>query len=102
MGIFFFAPSPGARGSGGGNAALSAGPSDFGAASAAPEGTAAATSKPLPVFARNSRRFIESEFEPVAIDNSRRAANPEQKSNPRHYTPSAGWHKWRNAVRKPI
>jgi hypothetical protein len=44
---------------------------------AAPAGTAAAASKPLPVFVKNSRRFIESKFESMAIDNSCREANSE-------------------------
>jgi len=77
MGIFFFAAGLGVRDGGGGNTAVSDGPSDFGPAKAEPAGTAAAASKPVPVFVKNSLRFIESAFEPMAIDNSHRAANSE-------------------------
>src|SRR2546430_17307065 len=82
MGILFFAAGLGSRDGGGGNIAVSAGPSDFGPAKAGPTGTAAAASKPLPVFVKNSLRFIESAFKPMAIDNSCGGGKLKRKINP--------------------
>src|SRR5579885_3669366 len=72
MGSVFFAPGRGVRDAGGGNADVSSGSGVLlaEAAIAAPAGITAAANKPLPVFVRNSLRFMESEFEPVAIKNS--------------------------------